>query len=238
MTALRVAIVDDEPLARARLRRLLQTLGGVNLEIACECADGDELLQVAAAQPLDALFLDIEMPGGDGFSVLDRWPGPRPVVVFVTAYGEHGVRAFDARAIDYLMKPVSPERLRETLDRAREAAAKAQPQGWPERIALPVGQRTQLVPIEEIDLIAAQGNYLEVRAARHAYLIRRTLDAFHAQLRPGAFVRLHRSFIVRIAAIREIRPAGSGRYRLELHDGTTLHSGRHYGEQVRALLDR
>ena len=113
MKTLCVAIVDDEPLARQRLRRLLLEVGGASVAIALECADAEELLERAGAFELDVLFLDVEMPGGNAFQLLERWRGPRPTVVFVTAYDAYGVRAFDARVFDYLMKPVSAERLQE-----------------------------------------------------------------------------------------------------------------------------
>ncbi len=181
MSELRAAIVDDEPLARARLRRLLETVAGPLVTIVAECVDVDELLARAANCAIDVLFLDIEMPGGSGFDALARWQGPRPQVVFVTAYAEHGVRAFDARATDYLMKPVSADRLRDTLQRIRHAAAQGSPaaEGLPcRRLPLTIGQRTHLVPVVQIDLVLAQGNYLEVHAAGATYLIRSTLADF------------------------------------------------------------
>lgn len=242
MTRLRAAIVDDEPLARTRLRRLLDKVAGDAIEVVAECVDTDELLAVAGGLSFDVLFLDVEMPGGDGFSALARWQGPRPQVVFVTAYAQHGVRAFDARATDYLLKPVSAERLRESVDRVRESA-QATPvdaDGGADRarLALQIGQRTHLVPIDEIDLVLAQGNYLEVHANGSQYTIRATLGAFHARLDPQRFQRLHRSAVVRIGAIREIKPVGSGRFRIGLRRGQLLHSGRHFHERVQALLGR
>lgn len=242
MTELRAAIVDDEPLARARLRRLLEKVGGHGVRIVAECVDADELLAVAAETAIDVLFLDIEMPGGSGFGALARWQGPRPQVVFVTAYAEHGARAFDARATDYLMKPVSAERLRDTLERLRSASPPtpvAVPGELPasgKRLPLAIGQRTFLVPVAQIDLVLAQGNYLEVHAAGATYTIRSTMADFQTKLEPGQFARLHRSAIVRIAAIEQVKPVGSGRFRICLHDGRQLHSGRHFRDQVHALL--
>jgi two-component system LytT family response regulator len=239
MNELRAAIIDDEPLARARLRRLLAKVGGSTIRVVAECVDTDELLATAANCAIDVLFLDIEMPGGNGFGALARWQGPHPLVVFVTAYAQHGVRAFDARATDYLMKPVSAERLRDTLERVRHAAAHVSPATETpsgKRLPLSIGQRTHLVPILQIDLVLAHGNYLEVHAAGATYMIRNTLADFQAKLEPENFVRLHRSAIVRIAAIREIKPVGSGRFRIGLHGGRHLHSGRHFRDQVHALL--
>jgi two-component system LytT family response regulator len=244
MTPLQVAIVDDEPLARARLQRLLAQVAGDSVVVALDCANVDELLAAAPLGPLDVLFLDIRMPGGDGFSALERWPAPRPRVVFVTGYQEHAARAFDVHAVDYLLKPVSAERLRETLDRLRQSlataggAAGASAPRPPDTLPLPVGRRIQLVPVDQIDTVEAQGNYLEIRAAERCYVIRRTLASFEAELDPARFMRLHRSLIVRIGAIREIRPVGSGRFRIELHGGGRVQSGRNFRDRVLALVGR
>lgn len=239
MSVLRAAIVDDEPLARARLRRLLKKVGGGVVEVVAECVDADELLATASNARLDVLFLDIEMPGVGGFGALARWQGPRPQVVFVTAYPQHGPRAFDARATDYLMKPVSAERLRDTLDRVRQASlmhtAPVPAVSDVKRLPLQIGQRTHLVSTDQIDLVLAQGNYLEIHAAGATYMIRSTLTEFHANLEAERFVRLHRSAIVRIGAIREIRPVGSGRFRIALQGGQQLHSGRHFRDRVHGL---
>jgi two-component system, LytTR family, response regulator len=241
MTPLRAAIVDDEPLARARLRRLLAKVGGHRIDVVAECVDADELLASAADTTLDVVFLDIEMPGGDGFGALARWPGPRPQVVFVTAYAKHGARAFDAWATDYLLKPVSAERLQDTLQRVQRAHDTASPAGQGDdegpRLPLPVGQRMHLVPTARIDLVTADGNYLHVRAGTARYTLRSTLADFLAKLEPTAFAQLHRSTIVRLAAIRDISPLGSGRFRITLHDGDGFTSGRRYLPRVRALLD-
>lgn len=240
MNPLRAAIVDDEPLARIRLRRLLARVGRGTIEVVAECVDADELLAAAARTQLDLLFLDIEMPGGDGFGALARWRGPRPQVVFVTAYMEHGVRAFDARATDYLVKPVSAERLRDTVERVRSAAPHLEPMPPPategRRLPLQVGQRTHLVPEDRIDLILAQRNYLEIHADGAVYAIRSTLAGLLADLDPQRFVQLHRSAVVRLEAISQIQPAGSARFRITLRGGQQLHSGRRFRQQVQALV--
>lgn len=241
MTPLAVAIVDDEALARHRLRRLLSKVGGHDIAIVLECVDAPELLERSLEMHIDVLFLDIEMPGGDAFDILRRWQGPRPDVVLVTAHENYGVRAFDARVVDYLLKPVSAERLRETVERLRErtpiAARRSGDDERGDRIALQVGQRTHLVPIRQIDAVVAQGNYIDVFVGGDRYSIRRSLASFEGDLDAGMFVRLHRSVLVRRAAIREISPLGSGRFRLALHGGRHFHSGRSYGAQVRSLLE-
>lgn len=232
MRPLRAAIVDDEHLARARLRRLLQTMGHEMVEVVTECVDVNELLAQASRTRLDVLFLDIEMPGADGFAALDRWQGPRPQVVFVTAHSRHGVRAFDHRADDFLLKPVSAERLKDTLARLRYSAPRPVASiGVASQlpcIALPIGSRTHLVPMNQIDLVLAQANYLEIHAGAVRYLIRSTLADFHARLSPQHFLRVHRGAVVRVEAVREVMTLGSGRFRITLHGGQQLPSGRNY----------
>ncbi len=237
MTPLRAAIVDDEPLARARMRRLLAKVAGRQVQVVAECVDADELLAAAAGTALDVVFLDIQMPGGDGFGALSRWQGPRPQVVFVTAYAEHAARAFDASAADYLLKPVSAERLQDTLQRLRRARLEPAHADAGRRLPLPIGQRTHLVPIAHIDLVRSEGNYLHVQTCAAHYTIRSTLTDFLARLEPEAFAQLHRSAIIRLGAIRDIRPLGSGRFRITLHGGYAVDSGRSYRQRVRALLD-
>lgn len=239
--ALRVAIADDEPLARARLRYLLDKVAGDGVVISFEAADVNALLDAAAETPVDLLFLDIEMPGGGGFSALRRWPGPRPHVVFVTAYQEHGVKAFDTRALDYLLKPVVAARLQETLNRAKDALRaqrqQREPQQSRQHIQLMIGRRRHLVPVEEIDLVVARGNYLELHADGRKFVLLRALHEFHASLNSTEFIRVHRSAVIRRAAIQSIKAAGSGRYFLGLRNGIELCTGRSYRAVARTLLD-
>ena len=237
MTPLAVAIVDDEALARHRLRRLLRKVGGSRIDIVLECVDADELL--ASAVDVDVLFLDIEMPGGDAFDILRRWQGRKPAVVFVTAYASYGVRAFDVRVVDYLLKPVSAERLGETLARLQDRVQRGEcpvDEDKRERIPLQVGMRTHLVAVMDIDAVVAQGNYIDVHVGGNTYTIRRSLASFECDLDDTVFIRLHRSVIVRGSAIRSISPVGSGRYRLDLGNGQSFSSGRSYAHQVRKLL--
>lgn len=239
MTPMAVAIVDDEALARHRLRRLLKKVGGSSIDIVLECVDADELLASAVEVNIDVLFLDIEMPGGDAFDILRRWQGRKPNVVFVTAYESYGVRAFDVRVFDYLLKPISAERLRETITRLHEHLSSREQSSVElkgDRIPLQVGMRTHLVPASDIDAVIAQGNYIEVHAGGDTYTLRRSLASFAHDLSATDFIRLHRSVIVRSSAIRSIRPIGSGRYRLELQGGQCYFSGRRYREQVHKLL--
>lgn len=235
---LRVAIVDDEPLARARLRRLLGLQPGV--ELAGEYANGHELLAGWPEQPADVLLLDIEMPELDGFSAIARLEPPCPHVVFVTAYAEHAVRAFDVDAADYLVKPVAPDRLERALERVRaRRAAVSEPESaaaFPSRLALPLGRRTQLVEVDAIDCVLAQANYVEIHVGSRRFVIRRPLTAMQADLDPRRFVRVHRSALVRVGAVVDVEALPSGRYRLRLAGGGALHSGRSYRDEVRRVF--
>lgn len=239
MNDLRAAIVDDEPLARARLRRLLEKAGGGAVEIVAECVDVGELMAAAKGCVMDVVFLDIEMPGKSGFDALADWRGPRPQIVFVTAYDQYGARAFDERATDYLTKPVTLERMRVALDKIHLMAQVSPPKekfGTGKRLPLSIGQRTYLVPVDDIDIVTSHGNYLEISTLDSTYTIRCTLTKFYMQLESEGFMRLHKSFLVRIAAVKSVKPLGSGRFCISLRGGRSATSGRLFLEQVRMLL--
>ncbi|RDZ27296.1 LytR/AlgR family response regulator transcription factor [Lysobacter silvisoli] len=232
---LSAVIVDDEPLARQRLRRLLGKVAGSLINVVAECTDVDELIRLARRTRIDVLFLDIELPGGDGFTALRRWNGPPPQVVFVTAYEQHGVRAFDDRAVDYLLKPVSPQRLRETVSRLEArlpSAASGGPTADVRKLPLPVGRRVAMVDETDIQVIRAQGNYLDIETKRGTFTLRRPLGDFVQELDGSAFIRVHRSSVIRIAATVEVLALGSGRYQITLDCGRAIVSGRQYREAV------
>lgn len=235
MTLLRAAIVDDEPLARARLKRLLALQPDV--ELVGEYADAHALIDAWPERPADVVFLDIEMPEMDGFAALAQLDPPCAQVVFVTAYAEHAVRAFDVAATDYLVKPVAPERLLVALDRVRQARAAAPPAAvastYPERLALPIGRRIQLVDVDTIDCIEAQANYVEIRTGARSFVLRKPLSAVQDELDPKLFARVHRSIVVRVDAVTAIEPLPSARFRLSLANGETVMTGRSYRDQVR-----
>lgn len=238
MSTLRVVIADDEPLARLRLRRLL---GGMpDIEVVAECASGIEVMQLLPDCPCDLLFLDIQMPGVDGFQALEHVTLRPRAVVFVTAYAEHAVRAFDVQAVDYLLKPISAERLEQAVTRVRHALAGNAPVAvsspLPRRLALPIGRRMQMVELDELDCAIAQANYVELKVGARSFVLRETISGFHARLDPQRFLRIHRSAIVRIDAIREVEPLASGRYRVNLHCGLRLICGRSYREALRCVL--
>jgi two-component system LytT family response regulator len=253
---LRAIVADDEPLARARLRRLLGQFDG--LEVVAECASGEAAVDALHRLGPDIAFLDIQMPDLDGFDVLETLPRQRrPHVVFVTAFSEHAVRAFDARAVDYLLKPVSAERLRQAIERIRFAAAPVAAAGaasqdapaarapapaidavpcYAARIAVPCGTRIHLVPVEDIDHVQAQANYIELHIGAKSLVLRETLGNFSSRLDPVRFLRVHRSRIVRLDGVLEAEPNPSGRYALRLRCGARLVTGRSYAAAVRAAL--
>ena len=232
---MRVLVVDDEPMARTRLLRMLGGEHGV--AIVGECGTGEEAAAALVSLKPDVVFLDIQMPGMDGFGTLHRASASwRPHVVFVTAFAEHAVDAFEHGAVDYLLKPYSRERLRVSLDRARSALHGARPEtraGYPERLPVPVGNRLRMVPVESIDCIVAQLNYVELHVGSERLILRETMAAMEAQLDPDQFVRIHRSRIVRIAAVTEIETLDSGQYVVRLVSGARLCSGPSYRDRVR-----
>ncbi|MPZ20393.1 MAG: response regulator [Luteitalea sp.] len=248
---LRTLIVDDEPLARARLKRLLREER--DLEVVGECATAEEAALAASSLHPNIVLLDIQMPGGDGFDLFDYLPpAERPLIIFVTAYPEHAVRAFDAQAIDYLLKPVAAERLHRALIRARRQLLKTRVvQGPAEtgtveaalpasdclaRLAVPVGPRMRLIATEEIDYALARANYVELFTGGRSFFLRETMNRFELRLDPRVFLRVHRSRIVRIDRVEEVEPLTSGQYVIRLKNGVRLTSGRSYRARVRQVF--
>jgi two-component system LytT family response regulator len=251
---MRVVIVDDEELARARLRRLLGSHPDV--EIVAELGDARRAAGEIALLSPDLLLLDIRMPRRDGFDVAAAI-GERPcAVVFVTAWSDHAVRAFDAGAVDYLLKPVDGDRLALALDRARErlrpppgddppaaphppapapAPAPAE-EPRPARLAVRDDGRLVFVPIADIDAAVARGNYVELRARGRTYTLRTTLSAVEARLCRVTFVRVHRSVILRVERIVALEPLFRGEYLLTLADGSTFTSARGHRAELRRAL--
>ncbi len=236
MSAIRVLVADDEPLARQLVCRFVVEHG--DLTIVAECADGDTLADALAHHAIDVLLLDVRMPGRDVFDVLAdharRVPDTMPAVVFTTAYERYAVRAFELNAADYLVKPIARERLAEALARARSrignrraiadgVARVASDLGRrPARLLVP--ERGRMVPIElaAIAWIQAEGDYARVHAGGKSYLVARSLTDLERRLDPDRFPRIHRSAIVNRDRIREVAPEGSSRYTVTLDDGTQL----------------
>lgn len=235
---LRALVADDEPLARARLMRLLTQFPDV--EVVADCASGGEAIRAIKSQRPDIAFLDIQMPDLDGFDVLGSLPlDLQPKVVFVTAHSEHAVRAFQARALDYLLKPVSAERLREAVDRMQRphrADLGKNSSAFSARLAVPVGLRIHLVPVEDIDYISAHGNYVELHLGTRALVLRETMTHLEARLDPRYFLRVHRSRLVQLARVVDAEGHASGQFLLRLKSGVRLATGRSYHPRIRAAL--
>ena len=247
MAKLRTLIVDDERLARLKLRRFLDE--EPDIEIMGECASGAEAVERLRKEPPDLLFLDIQMPGLDGFAVL-REAGPvrRGHVVFVTAHDEHALRAFEVEALDYLLKPFDRARFQQTLDRVRRERRPAldekiaallaridrpeRPEEPLDRILIRSEGRMSFVKLREVDWIEADDNYIRLHAGRETHLVRETLRRLEPRLDPRLFLRVHRSAIVNVEAIAEIRDLFHGDYDIVLRNGTVLPVGRTYRDRL------
>ncbi len=243
MNVLRVMLVDDEPLARQRLCRLLGEIPGVQL--AGEFASAQQLLQAERPLACEVLLLDIEMPEIDGFTLLKLLPAPQPYVIFVTAYSQHAVKAFEVAAIDYVLKPVSAERLGQAIARASaqiqllhesKPVSKSEDSRFVTQISLPMGRRMHLTEASSIDSLIAHGNYVSIHVGAREFVMRRPLAWFESNFDPQQFIRIHRTAIVRFGAIESVEACLSGRYKLRLKFGMTLHSGRTFRESLRVKL--
>lgn len=234
---LKAIVVDDEPLARERVRTLLAA--EPDIEVVTECASGAEAVDAVKRLSPDLLFLDIQMPEIDGFGVLRALPAPLPLVIFVTAFDEHAVRAFETQALDYLLKPFKPARFRAAIARAREQLAKRQPddvtrkllallEGRPAepqylaRIAVRERERVRFVKTGDVDWFEASGNYVILHVGRENHVVRETLSALEAQLSPREFLRLSRSAIVNLDRVQEVQPAFNDEHVVILHNGAKL----------------
>ena len=215
---MRVAIVDDEELARTVLHEMLRHEPGV--EIVAECANGFEAVRAAGEQRPDVMLLDIQMPKLDGFEVLEllqAGEGGKPMaVVFVTAHDEYALRAFEVHAVDYLLKPFTAERLHAALERVRERrapdaralAASAHP-GPLERVVVRDGARVTIIPVDKLDYAEAQDDYVALASEGRKHLKQQTIASLEQSLDPAQFVRIHRSYLVRLDRIARLEPAGS-----------------------------
>jgi two-component system LytT family response regulator len=232
---IRTLLVDDEVLARLALRQALAAHADV--EIVGECGNAAEAMQAIGALAPDLMFLDIRMPGMDGFKLLHQLqPDTLPMVVFATAYGQHALRAFDAHALDYILKPIDQARFDQALARVRrhwhglQARAPA-PQavaGPLQRISVRVDEHIRVIATDTIDWIEADGNYVHIHVGKQAYLHRETLAHLLAALDPARFLRIHRGTLVNVERIREVHPLFKGSAEVVLHDGTRLDLSRRF----------
>jgi len=250
---LRVLIVDDEELARQRIRRLLAREDEV--EVIGEACDGEHAVESIRSLEPDLVFLDVQMPEVDGFAVLERLrPHPPPAVVFVTAHDDYAVRAFEVHAVDYLRKPFDAVRFREAFSRARRrlagaaaedrarkldallAQVEAQPPRSRERLMLRSDGRLYFVRIDDIDWVEAAGNYVKLHVGRDTHLMRETMSGIEKMLDPSRFLRIHRSAIVNLDRVREMQPWFSGEYTVILRDGTQLRLSRVYRDRLETWM--
>jgi two-component system LytT family response regulator len=252
VTSLRALIVDDEAVARRRLRRLLGECGVV---IVGECGDGASAVQSIAALTPDVVFLDVQMPELDGFDVVHGvGADAMPLTVFVTAYDEYALRAFDVHALDYLLKPVDAEHIARAVDRVRKSVAAfdragdrrlralldqfANERRYVRRLPVPADGRLIIVRVEEIDWISTADNYVTLHIGRRELLLRRSLGWLERELNPDEFVRVHRTTVVRVDRVREIVSESHGDCTARLADGTTLAVSRNFRNRLEQALCR
>jgi len=225
---LKAAIVDDEELARGYIRELLGP--HPDIEIVADCANGFEAVKAIGETSPDLLFLDVQMPKLDGFEVLELiYPTRSPVVIFITAYDQYAMRAFDAHAVDYLLKPFDAARFERALERARQRLGERQvPQPAiaratvRERIVVKDGARVHVIPIGKLDYVEAQDDYVALHSEGRSYLKQQAIGEIEAMLDPARFVRIHRSAIVNLERIARIEPYGKDSRLAILTDGTRL----------------
>ncbi|MBS1805162.1 MAG: response regulator transcription factor [Acidobacteria bacterium] len=249
---LRALVVDDELLARKALLRLLKNESDIN--VIGQCSDGEAAVETIRRTKPDLVFLDVQMPEMDGFRVVETIGADQmPVTIFVTAYDKYALEAFDANAVDYLLKPFAPDRLARALRRARDRCLGRQDKDaaqrlfslldrtrsqtdYAQRLAVSVRGRILFVSVVEIDWISAEGNYATLHVARKTYDVRETMQALMDKLDPRDFVRIHRSSIVNVHRIREIRPWCQGSHIVLLQSGEELRMSRYQQEAVERLL--
>jgi len=252
MEKIRTMIVDDEPLARRGIRAQLKE--EKDIEIISECRNGSEAVAAIEKQSPDLVFLDVQMPELDGFGVLDAVGVERmPAVIFVTAYDRYALRAFEVHALDYLLKPFDDERFGKAVQRARRQIERKSiddlssrlrgllddlqsTRKYVERLVVKSAGRIFFLSVAEIDWIEAADNYVRLHAGRESHLLRETMSSLEKKLDPAQFVRVHRSRIVNIRKIKELRPLFRGEYDITLRDGTRLESGRGYRDRLQKLL--
>jgi len=247
--AIRTLIVDDEPLARDRIRALLES--EPDFEVVAECASGaDAVSAIMDLQP-DLVFLDVQMPELSGFEVIEAvLPARLPIVIFVTAHDQYALKAFEVHALDYLLKPFDRERFRKALKRARLQLLLREESGelnkkllailesvnaerkYLERLVIKSSGRVIFLKVEEIDWIEAAGNYVRLHSGKDSHLLRETMGGLESRLAPERFVRIHRSTIVNIERIRELRPLFHGDYEVILSDNTELTLSRAFREKL------
>ena len=249
---IRVLVVDDEPLAREKVRTMVE--GDPEIEIIGECINGVDA--IAAVQQLrpELMLLDVQMPQLDGFAVLEALKADfLPLVIFVTAFDHYAIHAFEVHALDYLLKPFDRERFDAALEHAKAHLRATRNEHFDqrilsllrqieadtkylERLVVKTGGRVFFLMTDEIDWIEAEGNYVNVHTTRKSHLLRESISSLEAQLDPKRFIRIHRSTIVSLRCIKELQSWSHGEYHVILHDGTELTLSRNYRDKLQNVL--
>lgn len=251
--SIRTLIIDDEPLARERVKRFLRDED--EIEIIGECTNGVDAVGAIKEKKPDLIFLDIQMPEKNGFEVIKSLSSKSlPTVIFVTAYDQYALQAFDVHALDYLLKPFTRERIHRAVVRAREqidgkrygkiderlasliADLKTEKK-YLERLVVKSTGRVFFLKVDEIDWIEAAGNYVKLHVGRETHMIRETMNGIEAKLDPDKFLRIHRSTVVHIDRIKELHPMFSGDYAVILRDGTELALSRNFRDRFVELFE-
>ena len=251
-TKIRTVLVDDEDLARERIQSLLEQQP--DIEIVGLCADGTSAIETIDREHPELVFLDVQMPGMDGFEVVENIdPEHMPAIVFVTAYDGHALRAFEINALDFLLKPFDQARFEKALERARAQLQRDrnslidarlvslleglhEDRKYPERLIVKSGGRVFFVRTEDIDWVEASGNYVKIHAKGEAHLIRESMKNMEAKLDAKTFVRIHRSAIVNIDRIKELEPWFHGEYVVIMRDGTRLTASRVFSDRLSTAI--
>ncbi len=253
-TKIRALIVDDEPLARRRIKSLLAH--DQSVDVIGECSDGHKAVTSISELSPDLVFLDVQMPAMDGFEVIKTIGAEQmPTVIFVTAYDQYALKAFEVNALDYLLKPFDRTRFHKTLERAKTMIKGLQngavnnqllsllgdlrrEQKIPERFIIKSGGRVVFLKVDEIDWMSAVGNYVRLQVGRDSHLMRDTMTGMESKLDPVSFMRIHRSTIVNLDRVKEVQPWAKGEYVVIMRDGTRLIMSRRYRERLNERLNK
>lgn len=246
--SIRVLIVDDEPLAREKLRLFLQECP--DMQVVGECANGKEAIAALRKATPDVVFLDIQMPEVGGFDVIRRFaPEELPMIIFVTAYDDYAIDAFEIHALDYLLKPFDHERFQKTVERIRQQMARREPPGiasglgellqhienkprYLQRLLIKSGGGIYFLKVDEIDWIEAAGNYVNIHTGKKTHLLRESLSNLETRLNPARFVRIHRSQIVNVERIEKLQSDMHGEYLITIKTGEILQLSRTYRDRL------
>jgi two-component system LytT family response regulator len=253
-TRIRALIVDDEPLARRRIKSLLAH--DPSVDVIGECSDGNTAVSSIRELMPDLVFLDVQMPAMGGFEVIKTiGPERMPTVIFVTAYDQYALKAFDVNALDYLLKPFNRSRFQKTLERAKTMIGHMQnhevndrllsllgnlrrEQEMPDRFIIKSGGRVVFLRVEEIDWMSTVGNYVRLHVGRESHLMRETMSGMESKLNPDRFMRIHRSTIVNLDRVKEVQPWAKGEYVVIMRDGNRLIMSRRYRERLNERLNK